>query len=360
MSIYEIYMERIRDLLDGEGRELRVREETSKGVYVEGLSQFIVESFEEAAELVGIAKSNRRVAGTAMNDNSSRSHLVYRLEVAAGNATGRLTLVDLAGSEKVSKSGAVGRTFEEMKKINLSLSALGNVINSLTDGVSSHVPYRSSTLTRILQESLGGNSKTSLIVTISPSISNVYDTISTLRFGQRAKKIKNAPRINREITMEGLTRKVQARDEEIKRLVKRVDHLQSLLDDNKERIGLCQRGEERLEGFVRDSRCEECEMYKERYMRAMEDVSGLRLERDMMRIDVEESERERELISRYIEDSRKEMNKEREMLLNQVVWMFIEIRDKDETIERLEREKKQEDLGVCFDIEYIVLMVIVQ
>lgn len=96
-------------------------------------------------------------------------------------------MVDLAGSERISKTGAAGETLTEAKNINKSLTALGLVINALTEGKSTHIPYRDSKLTRILQESLGGNSKTSLIITCSPSIFNEAETISTLRFGQRAK-----------------------------------------------------------------------------------------------------------------------------------------------------------------------------
>lgn len=127
-----------------------------------------------------------------MNLNSSRSHLLFMLTITQKNRSnlscksGKLFLVDLAGSEKISKTGAEGLVLEEAKKINQSLSSLGNVINALTDG-SQFIPYRNSKLTRILQESLGGNSKTTLIVTCSPSIYNENETISTLRFGVRAK-----------------------------------------------------------------------------------------------------------------------------------------------------------------------------
>ena len=120
---------------------------------------------------------------------------------------------------------------DEAKKINLSLSALGNVINSLTDGHSKHVPYRSSTLTRILQDSLGGNSKTSLIVTCSPSAYNVLETISTLRFGQRAKHIKNSPKVNKEYTLEELLKLLVIRDSEVARLLGRIGYLEGVLKE---------------------------------------------------------------------------------------------------------------------------------
>ena len=112
--------------------------------------------------------------------------------------------MDLAGSERTEKTGAKGRLLEEANMINKSLTNLGNVINHLTDGKSSHIPYRDSKLTRILQESLGGNAKTSLIITCSPAKYNLDETLSTLRFGARAKRIKNKAKINRELTLQEL------------------------------------------------------------------------------------------------------------------------------------------------------------
>ena len=141
-----------------------------------------------------------------MNAESSRSHSIFVLTISQKNMetgsirSGQLFLVDLAGSEKVGKTGATGQTLEEAKKINKSLSALGNVINSLTDGTSRHIPYRDSKLTRILQESLGGNSRTTLIINCSPSSFNDAETLSTLRFGVRAKTIKNKARMNVELS----------------------------------------------------------------------------------------------------------------------------------------------------------------
>lgn len=148
----------------------------------------------------------RAVSATKMNTESSRSHSIFTVTVqqrhteTGASKSGTLYLVDLAGSEKVGKTGASGQTLEEAKKINKSLSTLGMVINALTDGKSSHVPYRDSKLTRILQESLGGNSRTTLIVNCSPAAYNAEETLSTLRFGMRAKSIKNNARINVELS----------------------------------------------------------------------------------------------------------------------------------------------------------------
>lgn len=206
VSYMEIYMERIRDLLMPQNDNLPVHEEKNRGVYVKGLLEVYVSSVEEVYEVMRRGGDARAVSATNMNAESSRSHSIFVITVAQKNITtgsqksGQLFLVDLAGSEKVGKTGASGQTLEEAKKINKSLSALGMVINALTDGKSSHVPYRDSKLTRILQESLGGNSRTTLIINCSPSSYNDAETLSTLQFGRRAKAIKNKAKVNQELS----------------------------------------------------------------------------------------------------------------------------------------------------------------
>ncbi|QUC20210.1 uncharacterized protein UV8b_04451 [Ustilaginoidea virens] len=206
VSYMEIYMERIRDLLAPQNDNLPVHEEKNRGVYVKGLLEIYVSSVQEVYEVMRRGGNARAVAATNMNQESSRSHSIFVITVTQKNVdtgsakSGQLFLVDLAGSEKVGKTGASGQTLEEAKKINKSLSALGMVINALTDGKSSHVPYRDSKLTRILQESLGGNSRTTLIINCSPSSYNDAETLSTLRFGTRAKSIKNKAKVNAELS----------------------------------------------------------------------------------------------------------------------------------------------------------------
>ncbi|OJD21019.1 kinesin heavy chain [Blastomyces percursus] len=206
VSYMEIYMERIRDLLVPQNDNLPIHEEKSRGVYVKGLLEIYVSSVQEVYEVMRRGDAARAVAATNMNQESSRSHSIFVITITQKNVetgsakSGQLFLVDLAGSEKVGKTGASGQTLEEAKKINKSLSALGMVINSLTDGKSTHIPYRDSKLTRILQESLGGNSRTTLIINCSPSSYNDAETISTLRFGVRAKAIKNKAKINAELS----------------------------------------------------------------------------------------------------------------------------------------------------------------
>lgn len=219
VSYMEIYMERIRDLLVPQNDNLPVHEEKSRGVYVKGLLEIYVSSVQEVYEVMRRGGTARAVAATNMNQESSRSHSIFVITVTQKNVetgsakSGQLFLVDLAGSEKVGKTGASGQTLEEAKKINKSLSALGMVINNLTDGKSTHIPYRDSKLTRILQESLGGNSRTTLIINCSPSSYNDAETVSTLRFGVRAKAIKNKAKINAELSpaeLKQLLRKAQS------------------------------------------------------------------------------------------------------------------------------------------------------
>ncbi|ETN41020.1 uncharacterized protein HMPREF1541_02953 [Cyphellophora europaea CBS 101466] len=214
ISYLEIYMERIRDLLNPINDNLPIHE-GPKGPYVKGLREIYVGEVAEVYTAMHLGQRARVTASTNMNLESSRSHSIFVVTInqkdvnTGSQKSGMLYLVDLAGSEKVGKTGATGQTLEEAKKINKSLSALGMVINALTDGKSSHVPYRDSKLTRILQESLGGNSRTTLIINCSPSSYNDAETVSTLRFGMRAKSIKNKAKINAELSPQELKRQLK-------------------------------------------------------------------------------------------------------------------------------------------------------
>jgi kinesin family member 5 len=211
-SFMEIYLERVKDLLDTSKTNLPIREEPGKGIYVDGVTEEYVTSPEETLSKIEEASNNRVVAATGMNQGSSRSHSVAIIKVEAKDTKsgttkkGKLCLVDLAGSEMVRKTGAKGQQLEEAKMINKSLSALGNVITALTSGKKSHVPYRDSKLTRLLQESLGGNACTVMIICCSPSTYNAPETVSTLRFGNRAKSIKNVAKVNQQRSVQELTK----------------------------------------------------------------------------------------------------------------------------------------------------------
>lgn len=170
-----------------------------------------------------------------MNEHSSRSHSVFLINVKQENLenqkklSGKLYLVDLAGSEKVSKTGAEGTVLDEAKNINKSLSALGNVISALADGNKSHIPYRDSKLTRILQESLGGNARTTIVICCSPASFNESETKSTLDFGKRAKTVKNVVCVNEELTAEEWKRRYEREKEKNGRLKGKVEKLEAEL-----------------------------------------------------------------------------------------------------------------------------------
>ena len=206
VSYMEVYREVIRDLLDPSKVNLQVRDSPLKGIYVEDLTYEFVTCKEDIVELLEMGQKSRATASTAMNSDSSRSHSVFVLTVhqKLPNGTtkaGKLNFIDLAGSEKIAKTGASGDTLEEAKKINQSLSALGMVIKSLADG-KPHIPYRDSKLTRLLQDSLGGNTKTTLMVALSPADDNIDESISTLNFAKRAKTIKNVVKVNEQKSAE--------------------------------------------------------------------------------------------------------------------------------------------------------------
>ncbi|XP_069972368.1 kinesin heavy chain isoform X3 [Penaeus vannamei] len=234
VSYFEIYMDKIRDLLDVSKVNLSVHEDKNRVPSVKGATERFVSSPEEVFETIALGKSNRHVAVTNMNEHSSRSHSVFLIQVKQENIEnqkkllGKLYLVDLAGSEKVSKTGAEGSVLDEAKNINKSLSALGNVIAALADG-KTHVPYRDSKLTRILQESLGGNARTTIVICASPASFNEAETKSTLDFGKRAKNIKNCVSVNEELTAEEWKRRYNKEKEKSTKLKAQVEKMETEL-----------------------------------------------------------------------------------------------------------------------------------
>lgn len=256
-SYLQIYNEVISDLLKPERSNLLIREDKKKGVFVEGLSEWVVRSPAEIYGLMERGGAMRATGSTKMNELSSRSHAVFIIIAEQSETTyldeagnemsveefhrlvksrahgenglkaleanvrqsfkvGKLNLVDLAGSERVRLTGATGQRLEESKKINQSLSALGNVIAALTDPRGrQHIPYRDSKLTRILEDSLGGNCKTTMMAMISPALEAFVESLSTLKFANRAKNIKNEARINEDLDQKSLLRRYER---ELKRL----------------------------------------------------------------------------------------------------------------------------------------------
>ncbi|KAH8365714.1 hypothetical protein KR093_003780 [Drosophila rubida] len=229
VSYMEIYNEEVRDLLGKDvSKSLEVKERPDIGVFVKDLSGYVVHNADDLENIMRLGNKNRAVGATKMNQESSRSHAIFSITVESSELgeggvqhvrMGKLQLVDLAGSERQSKTQASGQRLKEATKINLSLSVLGNVISALVDGKSTHIPYRNSKLTRLLQDSLGGNSKTVMCATISPADCNCMETISTLRYASRAKNIQNRMHINEE-PKDALLRHFQ---EEIARLRKQLE-----------------------------------------------------------------------------------------------------------------------------------------
>lgn len=205
-SYLEIYNEEIQDLLNKKNIQQRLElHDKDTGVYVKDLSTFVVKNPEDLMKIFQEGNLNRHVGRTNMNEHSSRSHSVFTITVESSEVNqlgevkvkaGKLNIVDLAGSERQSKTGATGDRLKEASKINLSLSTLCHVISSLTDPKCTYIPYRDSKLTRILQDSLGGNTKTVMITNIGPADYNCEETMSTLRYASRAKHIQNRPKIN--------------------------------------------------------------------------------------------------------------------------------------------------------------------
>ncbi|XP_049319815.1 kinesin-like protein KIF13B isoform X3 [Astyanax mexicanus] len=213
VSYMEIYNEKVRDLLDPKGSRaaLRVREHKVLGPYVDGLSRLAVASYKDIESLMSEGNKSRTVAATNMNEESSRSHAVFNIILThtlkdlqsgtSGEKVSKLSLVDLAGSERAAKTGAAGERLKEGSNINKSLTTLGLVISALADqgagkNKSKFVPYRDSVLTWLLKDSLGGNSRTAMVATVSPAADNYDETLSTLRYADRAKSIVNHAVVN--------------------------------------------------------------------------------------------------------------------------------------------------------------------
>ncbi|XP_078018879.1 kinesin-1 heavy chain-like isoform X1 [Epinephelus lanceolatus] len=235
VSYFEIYLDKIKDLLDVSKVNLSVHEDKNRVPYVKGCTERFVSCPDEVMDAIDEGKNNRHVAVTNMNEHSSRSHSIFLINIKQENSqtgqklTGKLYLVDLAGSEKVGKTGAEGTVLDEAKMINKSLSSLGNVISALAEG-SSYVPYRDSKMTRILQDSLGGNCRTTMVICCSPSAFNDAETRSTLLFGQRAKTIKNQVSLNVELTAEQWKKKWEKEKEKNKTLRSTVTWLEAELN----------------------------------------------------------------------------------------------------------------------------------
>ena len=241
-SFIEIYNESIYDLLgnslDRNRPSLGIRENKDKTISVCGAIEEIVATRQQMINLLMKGNLKRSTSCTNMNDVSSRSHAIFTVWIEQHpkddesaeeeEITAKFHFVDLAGSERLKKTGATGETMNEGININMGLLHLGDVINALTDPKEKFVPYRNSKLTRILQDSLGGNSNTEMIACISPASSSFEETINTLKYASRAMNIKNKPVINKD----PVTSLIQAQK-------KRIAELEEVLKGHQANAGLC-------------------------------------------------------------------------------------------------------------------------
>ncbi|XP_060967468.1 kinesin-like protein KIN-7F [Cannabis sativa] len=239
-SAMEIYNEIVRDLLSADGTPLRLLDDPEKGTVVEKLTEEILRDQSHLKELLSICEAQRKIGETSQNETSSRSHQILRLTVESSasefqqarhsNAlTASANFVDLAGSERVSQTLSVGTRLKEGSHINRSLLTLGTVIRKLSKGRNGHVPYRDSKLTRILQNSLGGNARTAIICTLSPARSHVEQSRNTLFFASCAKEVTTNAKINVVVSDKALVKQLQR---ELAKMESELKTLQSTPDSH--------------------------------------------------------------------------------------------------------------------------------
>jgi hypothetical protein len=385
-SYVQIYNEVISDLLKPERANLHIREDKKRGVFVENLSEWVVRTPDEIYGLMERGATQRTTGSTKMNELSSRSHAVFiiivensKLEEEAGQKelrqsfkVGKLNLVDLAGSERVRLTGATGVRLEESKKINQSLSALGNVIKALTEPKGRpHIPYRDSKLTRILEDSLGGNCKTTMMAMISPALEAFTESLSTLKFANRAKHIKNSARVNEDLDQKSLLRKYER---ELKRLRLELDERTKNLVDKRALLQLDERRrkaeadklraitelEHRSQEFLKEKR-EKSEL--EAKIDAMQSqllgagvaarretetamAARLKAEHAKIRHEYEGKIRELEADRQEAEEGRAQVGRYKAVLLKQrdiMIALTARLNERDETIIRMQEELKAYD-----------------
>ncbi|CDW78179.1 kinesin heavy chain [Stylonychia lemnae] len=342
VSMIEIYMERVKDLLDPMKTNLKVHEDKVKGIYIQDVTETYVGDEDEVYDIMKVGNENRAIGVTDMNKQSSRSHSIFIMTITQTNnadfstKTGKLFLVDLAGSEKISKTGAKGQTLDEAKTINKSLTTLGIVIKCLTDGKSTHVPYRDSKLTRILSESLGGNSKTCLIITCSPSIFNESETIGTLRFGKRAKQIKNKPKINKEVSIQELKILLDRAEKDLAEREKRITLLEKIIKSLGGQIpGKSEKEVKELEGKLK-------ELQKQQKIEEQKKADQLfDIEQQTQRFQSEKNDREEiEMLKQKLQQQQQQIYKERQQLEQ---YRQDTYKEKSDQQQQIKQQKEYED-----------------
>lgn len=375
-SYQQIYNEVISDLLRPERNNLTIREDKRKGVFVDGLSEWAVRNPNEIYTLIRKGAASRATAFTKMNDVSSRSHAVFLIVVeqlkpilAEGETpqedtpkqvrVGKQNLVDLAGSERLKVTGATGKRLEECKKINQSLSCLGNVICFQVEHKNpKHIPYRDSKLTRILEDSLGGNCKTTMMAMISPAFVAYNESISTQKFANRAKNIKNTPKINEDIDSKGMIQKYEV---ELKRLrCELTEKNRSSVDRSKvvqleqekkqaeqDRVVALTALEERSREFLKEredrKNLEEKikQLESKMVMGGKKNSENIQGDDDTMVMEYEKRFQELEKERQALEEDRAQVDQYKQLLLKQrdiMIALTTRLNERDETIIQLQEE----------------------
>ena len=346
-SFLEIYNEDITDLLEPTSTGLQIRDgDVKKGVYVQGLSEHEVLNADDVLALIVAGSENRRMAATKMNERSSRSHSVFTATVECHQHGGnggehgkyastsgttptptttsmvtrysKINLIDLAGSERVGRSGAAGQQLVEAKSINRSLAVLGRVIAALVERQrrpSIHIPYRDSRLTFLLQESLGGNSKTCIVANITPAVDSVAETYSTLTFATNCKKIKCRAVVNEDRMSNG---NGAAYAEEIKALSAENGLLAKMVGDLKQQLEQAQSLFDQNNAVINEMRAEQGMLRRElveaktHAARCAEEAAQLRSDNGMLSFTVESGESERERLQEELVSARETSVREAE------------------------------------------------
>ena len=367
-SYLQIYMETINDLLRPDRVNLNIREDKKKGFYVDGLSEWVVRTPKDIYTLIKRGTNSRATAFTKANDISSRSHAVFIIvveqlkiledgqtdedgEAAKQMRFGKLNLVDLAGSERLKITGATGQRLEECKKINQSLSCLGNVISVLVENKPAiHIPYRDSKLTRLLEDSLGGNCKTTMMGMISPAYESFNESLSTLKFANRAKKIKNRPKINQDIDSKAMLSRYEKEIQQLRNeLEERNKHLVDAsklfqLEEEKkrleeDRVAALEALEKQSKDFLqeREEKKRLEQMIKQLESSVVFGGKGVPSQKDNYDRRFHELERERQ----QLEEDRAQVDQYKQLLLKQrdiMIALTTRLNERDETIVQLQEE----------------------
>ena len=378
-------METINDLLRPDRLNLNIKEDKKKGIYVDGLSEWVVRTPKDIYTLIKRGTNSRATAFTKANDISSRSHAVFIIvveqlkiiedgqinedgEAAKQMRYGKLNLVDLAGSERLKITGATGQRLEECKKINQSLSCLGNVISVLVENKNSiHIPYRDSKLTRLLEDSLGGNCKTTMMGMISPAYESFSESLSTLKFANRAKKIKNRPKINEDVDSKAMLSRYEREIMKLRtELEERNKHLVDAsklfqLEEEKKRLeedrvaaleALEQQSRDFLQEREEKKRLEQ--MIKQLESSVMFGGKSQPTQKDIYDKRFHELEKERQ----QLEEDRAQVDQYKQLLLKQrdiMIALTTRLNERDETIVQLQEELDAYD-RIHYEAEQVLEM----